>query len=324
MSKGGEGGYRQINKNFNACAFDDYLSSQTRCIPSLPETERISPRVIRVLGGNPGKFTLQGTNTYIVGTGPQRLLVDTGQGFECWTDAIQQLLSAENISLSHVLLTHWHGDHTGGVPGLLNLYPDLSTGIYKNSPDEGQKPIEDGQIISVEGATIKAVHTPGHSHDHMSFILQEENAMFTGDNVLGHGTSAVEVLGEYMESLKKMGDLKCERGYPAHGAVIANLDAKIREYLGQKERRERQILKSLKSIKEAERSSGKRGGKGSTTVKDLVVAVHGEGMDGEVSAKVLEPFTGEVLGKLAGDGKVGFELAGGTKKWFINEIGAPR
>ncbi|KAL9002557.1 MAG: hypothetical protein Q9188_004519 [Gyalolechia gomerana] len=322
MPKGGEGGYRQINKNFNACAFDEYLSSQTSHLPSLPDTERISPRVIRVLGGNPGKFTLQGTNTYIVGTGARRLLVDTAQGFECWTDAIQELLAAENISLSHVLLTHWHGDHTGGVRGLLKIYPDLSTGIYKNSPDEGQQPIEDGQTISVEGATIKAVHTPGHSHDHMSFILQEENAMFTGDNVLGHGTSAVEVLGEYMESLRRMREQNCERGYPAHGAVIGNLKAKIQEYLGQKERRERQILKSLKDIKEAERNSGRRGGKGSTTVKDLVVAVHGEGMDNEVSEKVLEPFTGEVLGKLASDGKVGFELAGGAKKWFINEMGA--
>ena len=57
MAKGGEGGYRQINKNFNACAFDDYLSSQTSHLPSLPNTERISPRVIRVLGGNPGKVS---------------------------------------------------------------------------------------------------------------------------------------------------------------------------------------------------------------------------------------------------------------------------
>ncbi|KAL8886087.1 MAG: hypothetical protein Q9215_006156 [Flavoplaca cf. flavocitrina] len=322
MAKGGEGGYRQINKNFNACAFDDYLSSQTSHLPSLPNTERISPRVIRVLGGNPGKFTLQGTNTYIVGTGSQRLLVDSAQGFEFWTEAIQELLTEENITISHVLLTHWHGDHTGGVPGLLKLYPNLSTGIYKNSPDEGQQPIDDGQIISVEGATIKAVHTPGHSHDHMSFILQEENAMFTGDNVLGHGTSAVEVLGEYMDSLRLMRDQKCERGYPAHGAVISNLGAKIQEYLGQKERRERQILKSLKSIKDSERKSGNPGAKGSTTVKDLVISVHGEGMDAEVSNKVLEPFTGEVLGKLAGDGKVGFELKGGAKKWFINEVSA--
>ncbi|KAL8979494.1 MAG: hypothetical protein Q9205_005179 [Flavoplaca limonia] len=322
MAKGGEGGYRQINKNFNACAFDDYLSSQTSHLPSLPNTERISPRVVRVLGGNPGKFTLQGTNTYIIGTGSQRLLVDSAQGFDFWTEAIQELLTEENITISHVLLTHWHGDHTGGVPGLLKLYPNLSTGIYKNSPDEGQQPIDDGQIISVEGATIKAVHTPGHSHDHMSFILQEENAMFTGDNVLGHGTSAVEVLGEYMDSLRLMRDQKCERGYPAHGAVISNLGAKIQEYLGQKERRERQILKSLKSIKDSERKSGNPGAKGSTTVKDLVISVHGEGMDAEVSNKVLEPFTGEVLGKLAGDGKVGFELKGGAKKWFINEVSA--
>lgn len=265
---------------------------------------------------------MQGTNTYIVGTGSQRILVDSAQGFDFWTEAIRELLTEENITISHVLLTHWHGDHTGGVPGLLKLYPDLSTGIYKNSPDEGQQEIEDGQIISVEGATIKAVHTPGHSHDHMSFILQEESAMFTGDNVLGHGTSAVEVLGEYMDSLRLMRDQNCERGYPAHGAVIPNLGAKIQQDLGQKERRERQILKSLKSIKDSERRSGNPGAKGSTTVKDLVISVHGEGMDAEVSNKVLEPFTGEVLGKLAGDGKVGFELSGGAKKWFINEVTA--
>lgn len=76
-----------------------------------------------------------------------------------------------------MLLTHWHGDHTGGVPDLLRLYPELKSSIYKNLPGKTQQPIYDGQLFEVEGATIRAVHTPGHSDDHMCFVLEEEQAL---------------------------------------------------------------------------------------------------------------------------------------------------
>ncbi|KAI9819843.1 MAG: hypothetical protein M1827_006412 [Pycnora praestabilis] len=311
--------YRQINASLNACAFEDYLSTQEAKLPRLPNVERITPRVIRVLGGNPGKFTLQGTNTFIVGTGSSRLLIDTGQGFPVWSKLIAEVITAEHISISHVLLTHFHGDHSGGVADLISLYPSLSSSIYKNQPDKGQIDIADGQTFSVEGATVTAVFSPGHSFDHMCFKLEEENALFTGDNVLGHGTSAVEDIGLYMSSLKTMQAQKCKIGYPAHGIVISSLPFKLSECIGQKLRRERQVLVALKGFKESQRGCGKKG-KGSLTVRELVVAVHGEGMDDEVVDLVLEPFMGEVLWKLAGDGKVGFELGGGAKKWFLNEL----
>lgn len=211
-----------------------------------------------------------------------------------------------------MILTHWHGDHTGGVPDLLRLYPDLSDSIYKHTPSKVQQPIGDGQVITVEGATIRAVHAPGHSHDHMCFVLEEENAMFTGDNVLGHGTAAVEQLSTWMDSLRVMQSHGCTIGYPAHGIVIRNLPAKINGELATKTRREVQVLQALTKIK---RSEGGRG-KGSVTVRQLVTAMHGDELDDEVREMAVQPFMEEVLRKLAEDGKVAFEVRGGQKKWF--------
>ncbi|RAH41248.1 putative metallo-beta-lactamase domain protein [Aspergillus brunneoviolaceus CBS 621.78] len=308
----GEGGYRQINKTLNACAFDDYLVTQQSRLPKLLDIEQLSPRVLRVLGQNAGKFTLQGTNTYIVGTGQHRLLIDTAQGYREWADLIDVTLSNRSISLSHVFLTHWHGDHTGGVPDLIRMYPHLVDGIYKNSPEQGQHPIEEGQIFKVEGATLRAVHGPGHSHDHMCFVLEEENAMFTGDNVLGHGTSAVEQLGLYMDTLRKLQAQGCRTGYPAHGAVIPDLNLKIATELAQKTRREKQCLAALGRIRK-ERSTGQLA---SVTVGELIDVVHGTRVNEEVRKMALEPFMEEVLRKLAEDGKVAFRVRKGVKTWF--------
>lgn len=215
------------------------------------------------------------------------------------------------MALSHVLLTHWHGDHTGGVPDLLRLYPDLSKSIYKHSPSRTEQPIANGQVFTVEGATVRAVHAPGHSHDHMCFILEEENAMFTGDNVLGHGTAAVEQLSTWMDSLRIMQSHNCAIGYPAHGLVIRNLPGKINSELASKTRREVQVLQTLMKIK---RSVGR--GKGSVTVKQLVTVMHGDEMDDQIRQMAIQPFMEEVLRKLTEDGKVAFEVKGGEKKWF--------
>jgi len=147
----------------NICAFEEYLKGQTAQLPPIENVEQLTPRVLRVLGQNAGKFTLQGTNTYIAGTGRERIIVDTSGGELEWAKLLSSTLKSHGVSLSHVLLTHWHGDHTGGVPDLLLLYPHLKDSVYKNEPDKGQQNIIDGQIFRVEGATIRALHVPGHS-----------------------------------------------------------------------------------------------------------------------------------------------------------------
>lgn len=316
MMEGDKGGYRQINKSLNICAFEEYLKGQTANLPVLSNVEQLSPRVLRVLGQNPGKFTLQGTNTYVVGTGARRLLIDTSGGEPEWADLIKSTLEDRGITLSHVLITHFHGDHSGGAPDLVRMYPHLKQFIYKNDPERTQQQIVDGQIFRVEGATVRALHVPGHSTDHMCFILEEERAMFTGDNILGHGTSAIEDLGEFMVSLEKMLDQSCRVGYSAHGVTITDLASKIRVELSQKLRREKQVIQALNNV----RSRGER----SATVQDVVIQIYGTSLDEQTRTQALEPFTEEVLRKLAGDGKVAFERRSGKKRWYSVEQAAVR
>ena len=132
--------------------------------------------------------------------------------------------------------------------------------------------------------------------------------MFTGDNVLGQGTTAVEHLGTWMKTLRTMQSYKCIRGYPAHGDVIASLNSKIAQELGGKLRRERQILRALHQIE-----SGPRCRRLST--KEVVMAVHGDRISDHLM-EVLDPFMDEILRKLAEEGIVGFDMRGGVKKWF--------
>ncbi|KAK0101533.1 hypothetical protein ONS95_006699 [Cadophora gregata] len=218
----------------------------TQLVP-LQNVEKLSPSVIRVLGGNPGKFTLQGSNTYIVGTGTQRVLIDTGEGKPSWIASLKDILQKENATITKAIITHWHHDHQGGIKHLLEFSP--STNIYKNQPDCGQLDISDGQLFQVEGASLKAVFSPGHTQDHMALVLEEEDAMFTGDNVLGHGTAVFEDLLVYLKSLETMRGKFRGRAYPGHGPVLEDGPGKIFEYIKHRQLRENQVIQVLKSKK---------------------------------------------------------------------------
>ncbi|TKA60484.1 hypothetical protein B0A49_02214 [Cryomyces minteri] len=276
-------------------------------LASLQEIERLSPRVIRILGGNPGKFTLQGTNTYLVGQGPKRLLIDTGEGKPAWLQSLKQVLSSEQATIDRAILTHWHPDHVGGVKDLLELSP--RTKVSKNQPDEGQCAIEDGQKFETEGATLRAFHCPGHTVDHMALVLEEEDAMFTGDNVLGHGTAVFEDLAAYMSSLEKMSHQFSSRAYPGHGPVIEDGKAKIHEYIHHRKERENQVLAVLEQHKEGEEASS-----GSWKSMEMVKIIYKE-----VPESLHVPAEGgllQVLDKLVKEGKVTCDREKGT--WELN------
>ncbi|KAF1817668.1 Metallo-hydrolase/oxidoreductase [Eremomyces bilateralis CBS 781.70] len=267
--------------------------------PHIPEVERLSARVIRILGGNPGKFTLQGTNTYLIGQGPRRILIDSAQGIPSWIHALKNVLASENATIERAIITHWHPDHVGGIPDLLALSP--TTLIHKYDPNEGQEDIRDGQKFSVQGATLRAFHCPGHTTDHMALVLEEEDAMFTGDNVLGNGTSVFEDLAVYMGSLDRMATQFKGRGYPAHGTLIDNGPQRIAEYIAHRQERENQILGLLASDKTA---VGMEPGHGWTS-KELVQVIYRDLV--EHMHQAAERGVLQVLEKLQSEGRVAHE-----------------
>ncbi|KAI1079860.1 metallo-beta-lactamase domain protein [Whalleya microplaca] len=297
---------------FDESFWKDYLSGQEAKLPILPEIDNVTDRVIRILGDNPGSMQLQGTNTYIIGTGRSRILIDTAQGMPAWINRIGKVLDKRNLELTYILVTHWHGDHTGGIPDLISYNQRYASRVYKAQPDPGQKPIIDGQTFHVEGATVRAVFTPGHAVDHMSFVLEEEQAMLTGDNVLGHGFSVVQDLGAYMRSLDRMVAEECRTGYPAHGAKILDLPLKMREYIRHKEFRIQQVYTAL--LRSSRERHGNETGTG-LTIYEIVHAIYGT-VPADLAEKAMEPLLTQVLWKLAEDKKVGFQMANRKKRWF--------
>jgi hydrolase len=225
-------------------------------------------------------------------------------------------LEERDLYISHVLLTHWHGDHTGGVPDLVAYDAALADRIYKCNPDPGQNDIEDGQIFAVEGATVKALFTPGHAVDHMCFLLEEENALFTGDNVLGHGFTVVEDLAVYLESLDRMAEQGCKIGYPAHGVKINNLPAKLNQYIRQRRAREKLIYGAL--LDSMSNGGKNANSKSSLSTREIIRKIHGD-IPQQLLQSVIEPSTMEILQMLADTRKVGFATQGGTQKWFVNK-----
>ncbi|KAL5376960.1 hypothetical protein DPSP01_010068 [Paraphaeosphaeria sporulosa] len=273
-------------------------------LADLPKVEKLSSRVIRVLGGNPSKFTLQGTNTYIVGSGARRILIDTGEGKPEWLASLKRVLADERITLSHALISHWHHDHTQGVPDLLAVSP--STAVHKRDPQPGWHDITDGQTFTADGATLRAYFCPGHTNDHMAFVLEEEDAMFTADNVLGQGTAVFEDLAVYMTSLEGMATQFTGRAYPGHGPVISDGPAKVREYIAHRRQREKQVLDVLGS-------EAREGGWTAMEIVKVIYKNYPESLWEPAKAGVLQ-----ILRKLEGEGKVvregeGWKVGGSGK-----------
>lgn len=220
----------------------------------IPAVTKLSARVIRILGCNPGLMTLQGTNTYILGTGKRRILIDTGDtDVPQYINHLTTVLKHENIDLAHILITHWHHDHVGGLADVLEIHDKTKhCQIWKYPRAEDKLPanvtvedLKDGQEFQVEGATVRIVHTPGHTTDHVAIYLQEENAVFSGDCILGEGTAVFEDLHDYMISLKDILSLQPSVIYPGHGNVIHDPMEKIQFYIAHRLEREKQIMDVL-------------------------------------------------------------------------------
>jgi glyoxylase-like metal-dependent hydrolase (beta-lactamase superfamily II) len=206
---------------------------------------QLSPLVHVVLGLNPGNFTLQGTNTYLIGQGRSKIMIDTGQGKPGYLAHLKQSLEKMNcLEISMILITHGHHDHIGGIDQVKQLF---NVPVYKQNVENDPQfeHIKNGQVFITDGVSLRAIYTPGHTPDHVSFYLDQEEAIFTGDCVLGQGTAVFDNLSLMLQSLTNLLRRSPKRLYPGHGPLIENGIEVIQQYIQRRKDREEEILTLL-------------------------------------------------------------------------------
>ncbi|GAA4837097.1 MBL fold metallo-hydrolase [Saccharopolyspora rosea] len=211
--------------------------------PAYGELRPVTPYASVLLARNPTPMTLEGTNTWVVGSpdAADRVVIDPGPDDP---DHLQRVADAGPVSL--VLLTHHHPDHTDGVEHFTRLtgapVRALDPGLCRNA-----EPLADGEVVEAAGVELRVLATPGHTSDSICLLAEHDvPAVFTGDSVLGRGTTVVAHpdghLGSYLRSLRRLVALpEGTRVLPGHGPELPDAGAAAAAYLEHREQRLDQV-----------------------------------------------------------------------------------
>ncbi|HWA23964.1 MAG TPA: MBL fold metallo-hydrolase [Caulobacterales bacterium] len=226
--------------------------------------QQVSPLIRRVISKNPGPFTFHGTGVYIVGHG-DIAVIDPGPDQPGQLAMLQAAIAGETVT--HIFVTHRHLDHapmarplaalTGATvyaSGIAAKTGAISGPAMEEGDDISFRPdiaIADGDTFSAAGCTLEAIFTPGHTSDHMCFALQEENALFSGDHIMGWSTTVVPPpdgdMDDYIRSLEKIRDRDFATLWPTHGPPITSPRPFITELIAHRLDREAQLIAQLRA-----------------------------------------------------------------------------
>jgi len=225
----------------------------------------VSPLLRRIVCPNESKFTFRGTGTYVIGRGSVAI-VDPGPDDEAHLGALLHSLRGETVS--HVFITHTHGDHSPGARRIaketgatvLGFGPHPSDAAGEDQADQEEhsdidftpdQTLAHGDVISGPGWTIEALHTPGHISNHLCFALREERVVLSGDHVMGWSTTVIPPpdgdMAGYLRSLRLLIDRPDEVLYPTHGPPILAPRPFVEALLQHRLDREAQIIAELHS-----------------------------------------------------------------------------
>jgi glyoxylase-like metal-dependent hydrolase (beta-lactamase superfamily II) len=211
--------------------------------------------VSRVVAPNPGPYTGPGTNTWIIEAGPVLAVIDPGPDDDGHLEALNKRIGDATVGV--VLVTHSHPDH---LP-LAERFAAPHHASVRRYPE-----LNDGDVVRVGTLNITALYTPGHTNDHLAFLIAEDGAVFTGDLILGQGSSMVTYpegdVAAYLRSLDHLAALKPRILFPGHWDPVTDAMGKIEEYRKHRLEREAQVLAEV------------RGGRG--TAAELTRRVYGE------------------------------------------------
>jgi glyoxylase-like metal-dependent hydrolase (beta-lactamase superfamily II) len=256
--------------------------------PRYGEPVQLTSRITRLVAENPSKFTYHGTGTYIVGEGRQVAVVDPGPQLDSHRDALAGALRGREVVA--ICITHCHADHsplaawltaetgaptigfgphprlddpdadepiTGGDGGTGEGAEDAAGGaaVVEETTDYDFEPhqrVADGELaIAGPGFTLRAVHTPGHTSNHLCFALAEEDALFTGDHVMGWSTTVIAPpdgdMAAYLDSLRRVMARTDRVLWPTHGAPVTEPGPYLEAFLAHRLDREAQVLAAVRS-----------------------------------------------------------------------------
>ncbi len=218
---------------------------------------QLAEHVFRITAPNPGQMTGPGTNTYVVGSGDDQLVIDPGPAIPAHIEAIQNHVGD---NLQAVVVTHTHSDHSPAAAVLKSRLNCAVWGLPSTSRLEMQfqdatfsadRVLNGGERIDTSAGVLRVIHTPGHVSNHLCFLLEESGLLFAGDHIMQGSTVAIVPpqgsMGDYLQSLELLKACDVEAIAPAHGLVIKEPLAEIDRLIEHRLWRERKVLSGLDS-----------------------------------------------------------------------------
>jgi glyoxylase-like metal-dependent hydrolase (beta-lactamase superfamily II) len=213
-----------------------------------------TPSYIRhTTANNPGYMTLKGTNQYVVGKSGGVIVIDVALSAASNLDGIIEQTEAMGAGkIEKILLTHIHSDHCGGALALKKRC-GAKIGIHRSRAGYlGGEDFQygEGDRIAFSGGEVKVLHTPGHESGHCCFYETADRVLFSGDHIMGFGTSVIRPpdgdMTDYIRSLERLLELEISLILPGHGPLVAKPEAKIKEYIEHRLMREQQVITALR------------------------------------------------------------------------------
>jgi glyoxylase-like metal-dependent hydrolase (beta-lactamase superfamily II) len=225
--------------------------------------EEVAPGIRRIVARNPGPFTFRGTGTYVIGEG-QVAVIDPGPDLPEHIEALLMDLAGEEVT--HILVTHTHRDHSPAAAAVKEATGAPTYGFGPHAGGRrGEAAVEEGgdwdftpDIVVKDGDEIaggdwrfQAVHTPGHTSNHLCFALPDRGVLFSGDHVMGWSTSVIAPpdgdMANYMASLDKLLQRDDKVYWPTHGPAITEPKDHVRAFIAHRREREAGVITCLEA-----------------------------------------------------------------------------
>ncbi|MES2537584.1 MAG: MBL fold metallo-hydrolase [Pseudomonadota bacterium] len=217
------------------------------------EVVQLSNRVRRITAPNPGFMTGPGTNSYLVGAGGDIAVIDPGPALDAH---VQTLIAEGGARIRWILTTHTHMDHSPAACLLKALTgaellgmppPDFERQDQSFRPD---RILRHGERIALDGCTLRVIHTPGHASNHLCYLLEEEQLLFTGDHIMQGSTVVINPpdgdMGVYLASLRLLQEENTTWLAPGHGFLMDRPLERIERLLGHRLARESKVFDALR------------------------------------------------------------------------------